>query len=236
MLVLHQYYISPFCEKIRRQLHWKGVEYSVQEYALAARGPVAKLSPAGKLPCLEHDGKFIGDSTDIAHYIEKHFPQKSMLPEDKSLCGMTHILEDWADESLYFYEMYCRFYMRDNGKRNFPRMLHHDKPLVQKILPYLIHRALGKLLHMQGLARKTEEHVLRDLQRHIGAVDGLLEQSKWLVGSSISLADVGVYPMVGAVADGVEGLACIKKYPKVLEWMERVEEATGGKTKGARKR
>lgn len=236
MIVLHQYYISPFCEKIRRQLHWKDIEYGVREYPLLARGQVQRLSSTVKLPCLEHDGKIISDSTDIAYYIEEKFPQKPMLPSDRSERARVHVLEDWADESLYFYEMYCRFYLGDNGKRNFPRMLHADKAIVKKILPYLIRKSLGKLLHMQGLARKTRAHIFRDLARHLGALNDLVTSSSWLVGAQITLADVGVYPMVGAIADGEEGLAEIKKYPAVLEWMKRVEEATGGKTRGARPR
>lgn len=236
VITLHQYYISPFCEKIRRQLHWKGLSYDTKEYPLIARKQVSQLSPAGKLPCLEHDGKIIADSTDIAYYIEKQFTQKPMLPKSKSELGMIHVLEDWADESLYFYEMYCRFYMGDNGKRNFPRMLENDKPLIQRFLPRLIRNNLGKMLHVQGLRRKTEEHIFRDLTRQLNALNDMLDGSEWLVGNAISLADVSVYPMVSAIADGVEGLEHIKQHPNVLQWLTRVENATGGPTKGARSR
>jgi glutathione S-transferase len=235
-MLLHQYYISPFCEKIRRQLHWKGIAYETKDYPLMARKAVMKLSSAGKLPCLEHKGKIIADSTDICYYIEKQFPNKPMIPQTKQAHGMMHVLEDWADESLYFYEMYCRFYIGKNSERNIPRMLHADNPLVQKFMPRLIRGGLGKLLHAQGLSRKTQKHVLGDLRRHLEALEHMLSGSNWLVGENITLADLSVYTMVGAIADGVEGMGIVKKHPNVLRWMERVEKDTGGPTKGARKR
>lgn len=233
MLILHQYYISPFCEKIRRQLHWKGIDYQVKEYPLMARKQVAKLSAAAKLPCLEHDGQFIGDSTNIAYHIEDKFPNKSMLPKDESLLGLMHILEDWADESLYFYEMYCRFYYGDNGKRNLVRMLANDKPLVRIIMSRLIKGGLKKLLTQQGLGRKKSKHVFDDLNRQLSALNGLLKNSQWLVGDSISLADISVYPMITAISDGTEGREYLMRYNKVIEWMKTVEDATGGKTIGS---
>ena len=233
MLIIHQYYISPFTEKIRRQLEWKGIPYDTKEYPLMARKAVTKISAAGKLPCLEHNGKIIADSTDIAEYIEEQFPDKPMIPKSQQEQGLMHVIQDWADESLYFYEMYFRFYIGDNAKRNIPRMLHADKPLIQKLMPRLIRNGLAKILSMQGLARKHEQHIFRDLKRHLKAMEQMLEGSEWLVGNAISLADVSVYPMIAAIADGVEAQQIVKKHPNTLKWMMRVEKNTGGITKGA---
>ena len=232
MITLHQFYISPFCDKIRRQLHWKGIDYQVEEYPLMSGKAIRKIYPAGKLPCLEHDGKFIGDSTDIAYYIEESFPEKPLLPEDPAQRGMIHVLDDWADESLYMYEMFLRFTFRHNADFNLPRMLHADKPLVQKFMPRLIRKGVFGILKSQGLARKTEAHVLRDIGRHIDALSKMLSAGDWLVGDSLTLADISVYSMICCIHDSREGQKIIGEHSRVLNWMQRVEDATGGKVDG----
>ena len=108
MITLHQFQVSPFCDKVRRILHWKGLEYRIREVPLVRAQAIRRINPTGKLPCLEHDGTFVADSTDIAYYLEERFPEPPILPEDPAERALCHVLDDWADESLYFYEMFLR--------------------------------------------------------------------------------------------------------------------------------
>ena len=45
MITLHQYHMSPYNEKVRRALHYKGLDYSEHYWLLADRGKVRKLIP-----------------------------------------------------------------------------------------------------------------------------------------------------------------------------------------------
>ena len=87
MLILHQYHMSPYNEKIQRMLNAKGVPFEEKYWRIADRGKVLKINPVGKLPALEHDGKVIADSTDIAYYIEATFSQPALIPSDPVLRG-----------------------------------------------------------------------------------------------------------------------------------------------------
>ena len=80
MIRLHQFATSPFCDKIRRVLHVKGEPYEVVEVPVSETPSVRKLNPKGKLPVLEHDGRVVADSTDIAHYLEEAFPEPALVP------------------------------------------------------------------------------------------------------------------------------------------------------------
>ena len=122
-MILHQFEISPFCDKIRRVLHLKGQAYEAREVSLL-RSPrhLHRENPSGKLPCLEHDGRFVCDSTDIALYLEELFPDPPLLPADPRERALCQLLEDWADESLYFYEMALRFTVPANAKRFVPAL------------------------------------------------------------------------------------------------------------------
>ena len=75
MLTLHQYHLSPYNEKVRRMLNFKGIPYIEKFWMLGDRGKVKDFNHTGKLPALEVDGQIIGDSTDIVRYLEQSFPE-----------------------------------------------------------------------------------------------------------------------------------------------------------------
>ena len=94
---------------MRRILHWKRVPYEIREVPPTRSLGVRRLNRIGKLPTLEDEGRVVADSTDIAHYLEQRFPDPPLLPRHPLERGLVHVLEDWADESLYFLEMTLRF-------------------------------------------------------------------------------------------------------------------------------
>lgn len=227
MIRLHQFEISPFCDKVRRILHVKGQPYEIREVPLSqALTAVKKVNPAGKLPCLEHDGRFIGDSTEIAHYLEEKFPDPPLLPRDAKLRALCHVLEDWADESLYFYEMYLRFTLPHNAKRNIPLLTAYDPGWMKTAAGFVVPGMMRGVLKRQGLGRKTLPAVVRDLERHAEAVAGLLGQGEWLVGDALSLADLSVFAEFACIRGSDEGAKVLEGHPAVVAWMARVDRAT----------
>ena len=230
MLTLHQYHLSPFNEKIQRMLNYKGVPFQERYWRLADRKKVQRFNPTGKLPALEHDGQWVCDSTEMAYYIEQAFPQNPLLPEDPRLAGQVHVLEDWADESLYFYEMYLRFTTPGNQERNLPRMAEHESAFLRWLLPKVVPMGIRKITATQGIGRKTLAQILRDTERHVDAVDKLLQDSDWLVADRLSLADLAVYAMFQCFRDADNALGILQRHPPVIAWMERVETTTGRPT------
>jgi glutathione S-transferase len=76
MLTLHQFEISPFCDKIRRVLNVKRIPYQTREVGLLeSQMGYRKLNPIGKVPTIvDDDGTVVADSTDIAYYLEERHP------------------------------------------------------------------------------------------------------------------------------------------------------------------
>jgi len=227
MITLHQYHLSPFNEKIQRMLNYKGIPFEERYWALGERKKVRTLNPTGKLPALQNGECVICDSTDVAHYIEQHFPQKPLIPSDPRLRAQVHVLEDWADESLYFYEMHLRFTTPGNRERNIPRMVEHEGAFLRWLLPKVVPGGIVRITETQGIGRKSIEQLLVDVTRHITAVDGLLDGTDWLVGNQLSLADLAVYAMFQALRDADMVADRLARYPAVTAWMMRVEEHTG---------
>jgi glutathione S-transferase len=228
MLTLHQFQISPFCDKVRRILHWKRLDYRIREVPLIRAPAIRRINPIGKLPCLEHDGTFVADSTDIAHYLEEKFPEPPILPADPAQRALCHVLEDWADESLYFYEMRLRFTLPHNARRWIPELLHADSGVLRALAPHLIPGMMRRLTRKQGVGRKSVDQVLADVERHVDALAGLLGDREWLVGGALSLADVSVYAQIRCIRGAEEGARIIERLPTVSAWIERVDAATSG--------
>ncbi len=226
MIILHQYRMSPFNMKVQRMLNYKGVPFEEKYYRLMDRKEIGKISPSNKLPALEHNGQLIVDSTDMAWYIEETWPDKPMIPDNPRQRGLMHALEDWADESLYFYEMRWRFATPGNSERNVPRMLENEKPLARWFLNKVLAKGLGKILDNQGTGRKSMEQLSIDTRRHVQAVTDLLVEDEWLLGEQISLADTAVHTMLDCFMDADEARSIVEEQPSVVAWMQRLEAAT----------
>jgi glutathione S-transferase len=227
MIVLHQYETSPFCNKVRRILNHKQVPYEIAEVP-PSRTPlrVPRLNPIGKLPCLEHDGVRISDSTNIAHYLENKFPDPPLMPGDLRGRALCHMLEDWADESLYFYEMTLRFLLPHNARRMLPALVKHDPAWLRFATRPIASLVTQRTARAQGTARKPLPMILEDVGRHVAAVSDLLESAPFLLGERLTLADIAVFVQLVCFADADEGRAAIDAQPAVVRWMERVDSAT----------
>jgi len=69
-LTLYQYELSPYADKVRRLLRLKGVAYATVEVPVSKPGKFKHISPTGKFPALEHDGRIIVDSSDICRHLD----------------------------------------------------------------------------------------------------------------------------------------------------------------------
>ena len=185
MLILHQYHMSPYNQKIQRMLNAKGVPFEEKYWRIADRGKVLKINPIGKLPALEHDGKIVADSTEMAYYIESTFPEPPLVPRSPDERGRVHVLEDWADESLYFYEMRLRFNTPGNQQRNVERITEPEAPVPRWLMRRIFPRVIRKLTGSQGVGRKSMAQLLVDTERHIRAVSDMLDDALAAIGHGI---------------------------------------------------
>lgn len=232
MTTLYQYEISPFCDKIRRILNIKQVPYRVENVTVldTLKGRIKKLSPAAKLPVLDIDGQRIADSTDIALFLDARYPEPPLIPRDPRERAMVHVLEDWADESLYFYEVRLRLTVPHNARRWIPEVVKEDGAFIKAIAGKVMPVEMRKVTHAQGVGRKTDEAVRTDLERHFNALERLLDGNDWLVGKAITLADIAVFAQMHCLAGTVEGADLLRGFDSVRAWMARVDAATAAGT------
>ena len=220
-IVLHQWEISPFCGKVRRILEHKGLGYEVVNYNGMRARKASGLSSAGKLPVLDYEGERIQDSSDIAAFLERKHPAKPIYPTDPVTRATAAIWEDWADESLYWFEVYFRF-MIDEARAKSVALLAEGRPGFERaLMGGVIKRMYKKKLAAQGLGRMPREKIEEKFLAHVDTLDTLLGSAKWLAGSERSIADIAVASQLAEIARTSHLAPDIAKRTHVSEWLAR---------------
>ena len=226
-ITLYQFEISPFCDKIRRVLNVKGLDYETREVSMADTvTDLKRKNPAGKVPFIEYDDRTIADSTEIARYLEEKHPSPSLFPGGPRERALCHLLEDWADESLYFYEVRLRFTFPNNAKKWIPILTARENAVVRSAAGRVVPQVMRKVLAHQGLGRKTDEAILEDVRRPVRALASWLGDADWLVGDALTIADISVFAQLHCIRGTDEGARIIDDDRIVSTWMDRVERAT----------
>jgi len=228
MLTLYQFEISPFCDKVRRILNVKRVPYQAREVGLIEwqMGAYRKINPTNKVPALVDGGRIVCDSTDIAYDLERRYPDPPLIPREPRDRALVHVLEDWADESLYFFEMRLRFGIARNAAQTVAKLVARENAVIQALAPWLVPRAIRSQADAQGIGRKSDAQVVTEFGRHLDALAGLLGGREYLLGGGLTLADIAVFSQLAAARDTREAAGEIALRREVEAWLERVDAAT----------
>ncbi|MEY2864586.1 MAG: hypothetical protein RLY58_2293 [Pseudomonadota bacterium] len=192
-IILHQFEISPFCQKVAKALQHKGLSYQTVDYNGAMAAKAQTLSKVGKVPVLDIDGKRIQDSTTIVRYLEDTFPTLPPLyPTDPLQKAHVELWEDWSDELLYWYEVYFRVNDAD-ALDAAVNLSVAGRPTHEKLLAKpLLKMGLKAQLYFQGLGKMAAADVEAEFLRHLDRIELVLSATGWLVGSQKTIADIAV--------------------------------------------
>lgn len=174
--------------KVRAVLAQKDLAYE-RVPALKRMGEIRRRGGIGKVPALELDGELFVDSTDIIHTLERRFPAPSVLPVDARDRALCHLLEELADEALYFFGLY--YHWHDPAGR-VAAHAYFARTLLGRLAfrPYLAR--IERQLRGHGTSRKTPEHVRADLDRNLDAIEAMLVDRDYLLGAGPYLCDLAV--------------------------------------------
>ena len=220
---------SPFSTKVHRLLCCKGLAYRPKD----AMNPfeLKRLNPrARKLPVLGYDGELVADSSRIAALLEERHPAPSLWPADPQDRVLAHLLEDWADESLYWFAVYHRWAIDTNFAPFARHAFGAMPPPMRWIVPGVARRTVRKQLHGQGLGRSDYEQVRAALVGHLDALKTRLGARSFLVGDTLSLADIAVFaPLQALHTPGLpESRELVRERESLVSWAKRIDEATAG--------
>jgi len=216
---------SPFCVKVARGLNHKQLRYTVEVRAKRLR---ALVNPLGKLPVLQVGGDLIADSTAILAWLERLYPAHPLLPTGRRAAAEARILEDWADQSLYYSLMYLRWLHRPNWLL-YKAAFMDDAPREHR--SFLTRRQVRLRLDHHGIGRKEYGQVMGELRQMVDDLDALLDGREFLVGDRLSIADLAIFAMVNGLCVGStpDAEQLVKERPNLWGHVRRIDETTGAK-------
>lgn len=101
MLTLYGNAFSPFARKVQLILEHKGVDYEyVDGLARDDRARLAKINKRVEVPVIDHDGVVVVNSSDIAAYLERVFPERPIYPSDTKTWVKARAWERCADSTI----------------------------------------------------------------------------------------------------------------------------------------
>lgn len=215
--------VSPYCTKVQMALRFKDLAYETVSTVMARRH-----NPRGKLPYLLWDGRPVEDSTAIVQLVDQHGRGPSLTPADPRLAADAHILEDWADESLYWFGVYAKFHDQE-GWQNIRSALAPFVPGgVRRVVPLVARRKILGKLRAQGLTTRSRDLVFAEFENHLEALSRRLDRGPYLVGDALSIADLAVVPMLWQLDVGATPAfgRRIDQHPALTEYIKRVCDDT----------
>jgi glutathione S-transferase len=101
MLELYQFELSHFSEKVRLVLDYKGLAYrKIEVVPGMGQLDLFRISGQRQVPVLKDGNTVVADSTAIALYLDKTYPDRPIIPTNPQQKANCLLLEQWADNSI----------------------------------------------------------------------------------------------------------------------------------------
>lgn len=239
MIELYQFELSQYCEKVRLILDYKGLEYrKVEVTPGVGQWEVFQLSGQRQVPLLKDGETVIADSTEIAFYLDRKYPEKPIIPTDPLARGQCLLVEEWADESLGVKGRKALVGAWKHSQNFRTAMLPANTPDFLKQLLGVVPAEFFEILGTgAGFGQEGIREAHRDLKQDLEALSLILQHRPYLVGDEPTLADfaaaglslylkfpAGPYLEIPEAlkGKGVPGLADNSAYDPFFQWRDRL--------------
>jgi len=232
---------SPYTQKMLSLLRYKQIPYDVhwgdtkgRLEALGIEPPKPVLLPVVLLE--DEDKKLVAttDSTPIIRKLEKDFPERKVIPEDKALGFINYVLEDFADEYLTKFMFHYRWHYEADADKagTILPLIEFSQTLSEEELAQFknfITQRQSERLWVVGSSEATAELIERSFKEFMTLLNDHLTHSSFLFGSKPSSADFGFYGQLYQLIkfDPTPRAICHEIAPRVVAWVEIMDDLSG---------
>lgn len=211
-LIFHHYPSSPFSEKIRLMLGYKGLPWkSVVIPSIAPKPELVALTGGyRKTPVLQIGSDIYCDTALISDVLEHLQPHPTLYPEPSK--GLARTLAHWADNTLFATAM--AYNMQPKG---LAQLFDHTPP--QAAQAFMDDRKAMRA----GLSRMHFADAAGAYKSYLRRLSDMLDDGPFLLGDVPCITDFAVYHPLWFTQTRTSVLADIlNATPSVLEWMDRL--------------
>ena len=211
-LILHHYDGSPFSEKVRLMLGFKGLAWkSVKVPVILPKPDVVALTGGyRKTPFLQVGADIYCDTALIARVLEARAPTPTLFP---AAAPLSPLLAQWADGTLFW--TIIPYTMQPTG------LAHVFQGVPPEVLKAF---AADRAPFTAGMKRQTVADATANLTAYAAALDAQLAASgNFLFGSSASIADFSVAHCIWYVLRGGPVAAIFEPFAQLRAWYARMQ-------------
>ncbi len=211
-LILHHYPASPFAEKARLMLGFKGLAWrSVYIPPVMPKPDLTALTGGyRRTPVLQVGADVYCDTALIARVLEAHAPTPTLFPASAPLAPL---LAQWADFTLFWTAV--PYTMQPAG------LAHVFAGLPPEAVQAF---AADRAPFSAGIRRQTVADATVNLRQQLAAFDAQLADGRpFLFGADASIADFAVAHSVWYVHRGGPVAAIVEPFAQVQAWLQRIQ-------------
>jgi glutathione S-transferase len=213
---------SPFCLKVIYALRLKELPHTI---TVVDRPP--DWATRQKLPVIEIDGERIEDSTTILKRLDVLFPDTPRLyPTLSQQKAEVLLVEEWADQSLYWFLVLSRWSVDANFDRFASIIFGKLPPHLQQIIPPAARENNLTRLGNLGLLQLTPEERYERVREVGWILEQRLASNPYLSGEVITAADLSVFPVIQLMitCEFVDLVGLFDAFPQLKQWLARLEK------------
>lgn len=211
-LILHHYALSPFAEKARLLLGYKGVDWrGVTVPATMPKPDVTALTGGyRRTPILQIGADIYCDTALICDVLEHVRPDPPLYPERHK--GMARVLAQWADTTLFWASM--GYNMSPKGAA---ALFAGQPPEIGQAF------AADRAAMRAGMTSPRPGDATAAFRSYLRRLSTMVEEQPFLLGDAPCVADFSAYHPLWftRVANRAMG-GILEATPTVLEWMDRM--------------
>jgi len=219
MLILYQFPISHFCEKIRWALDHKQLEYQVINLLPGPHiAKLKKLAPKSNVPVLVHNQNIIQNSSTIITYLDKTFPSSPLTPEQEKEKKASLEWEKYLDKEVGTHvRLFVYSFILDHPSITIPLLCHNSPWYTNYIFKIIFPGLRKKMIQMMKINEQTAQQSKQHLEQALDKIYSHLQEHQYLVSNTFTRADLTAASLLAPICkpDGY-GLTW-PRYPDELE-------------------
>lgn len=207
-VILHQYEMSPFSEKIRKVFAFKELAWASVDQPVVAPKPDLTPLTGGyrRIPVLQMGAHIYCDTALIVKVLDEKFPEKLLTPP--ALSGVAEMIVDWADHRVF---------------------MNATTPAISEVMESLPdgflqdRAAMGGTFGNRNMDMETVmPHMCAQVMQACYFADSQLAHSAFLLGAQFTVADAAFYHVINFACTSSLLRAQIEALRHVHPWRTRI--------------